>query len=370
MPTLMGGWSTEERAQGAPPMSDEENALIARALEILQARARGVASTPTVTVGQLAAHYEAAKKRSKGWRVMKVQLRAVVETVYSPGTPPLGQREAMSLKVLDWSDYRAHRAEHEYKPGRKYTDHSLNLELGRLKALLNWSVVEGRIPHNPIAAARRHGKKSKRETAPTEADVGAQLAESDPRRRFIVLASADAGMRRNEIRLCEYEWADRAKKRIHLSAAACKGGKARTVPATTRLLDAMEAVPRHFRAPWVLTNPETGQPYHNNSLSRWFRELADAAGVQAAPGDRRPHLHDNRHGAATNAAARGVPLPAIQKMLGHEHLSTTEIYINARNEDYESALRQIEDGILREQRRYGPQRIPYTDDAETKKNKG
>lgn len=340
-------------------MSDEENAVIARALEILQARARGTSATPTVTVRQLAAHYEAAKKRTKGWRVIKIQIRAVVDTVYADGTIPLGDREAMSLKVLDWSDYRAHRSEQEYRPGQKYADHSINLELGRLKALLNWAVREGRIPHNPISAARPQGKKSKRQTAPPEEDIGAQLSEAtDPRWRFIVLASADAGMRRNEIRLCRYDWVDRVAKRIHLGGEACKGGKPRTVPATQRLLDAIEATPRHFRSPWVLTNPQTGDPFHENSLSRWFRELADAAGVEAAPGDRRPRLHDNRHGAATNAAVRGVPLPAIQKMLGHEHLSTTELYINMRAEDYGSAIAAIEAGILKDQERIGPQRAP------------
>ena len=160
----------------------------------------------------------------------------------------------------------------------------------------------------------------------------------------------------NDRRVDHTKLPDRAAKRIHLGGEACKGGKPRAVPATQRLLDAIEAVPRHFRSPWVLTNPQTGDPFHENSLSRWFRELADAAGVEAAPGDRRPRLHDNRHGAATNAARRGVPLPAIQTMLGHEHLSTTETYINMPAEDYGVTIAAIEAGILKDQERIGPRR--------------
>lgn len=332
-------------------MSDEENAVLARALEIMQARARAASSTPTVTVDQLASHYESAKKRTAGWAGISIRLRRIRTVVYAPGVPPLGQREAMSLKVFDWTDYRSHRAETEFRPGHKYAAHSINLELQTLKALINWAVREGRIPYNPIASAAPEGKKSKRHTAPNEDDIGAQLAEADPRARYMVLASADSGMRRNEIRLCRFDWVDPGAKKIRLDGEACKGGKARTVPATQRLLDAIEAVPRHFRSPWILTNPQTGEPYNENTLSRWFRVLADAAGVQAAPGDRRPHLHDNRHGAATNAARRGVPLPAIQKMLGHESLSTTEIYINASDEDYDDAIEAIEAGITKDQKR-------------------
>lgn len=323
-----------------------EDECIARALGIVQRRVLDAAA-PAQTLQQLYERYEAAKKHTRGWRVTGCNLRAVCRVVYAEGLPPLGARDVMGLRVLDWTDYRSHRLDEEWAVGRKRTEWSVDCQLRSLKAMLNWAVDEGRIPHNPLERARAKSK-SRRDIAPDDSDISDQLGEADVRMRYVVLASADAGLRRNEIRLCQHDWVDHRGKRIHLSAEACKTRKARTVPATARLLDAIAAVPRHVRAPWILTNPETEQPYSGNSFSRWFRELADAAGLKGY------HLHDNRHGAATNALARGAKVTAIQKMLGHEHLITTLIYINVQTRDADrdlgETLAAIESGISRDRR--------------------
>ena len=44
-------------------------------------------------------------------------------------------------------------------------------------------------------------------------------------------------------------------------------------------------------------------------------------------GKKRAHRHGMRHGAAVDMAIREVALQDIQHALGHEHLSTTEIYL-------------------------------------------
>jgi integrase len=318
-------------------MTDDE--LIARALDVLQRRTQGTAA-PVITVAQLIERYEAAKKLTRGWRVTGCNLRAIRDFVYMPGTPPLGQRDVMSLKVLDWTDYRAAKLEEEWAVGRKRLACSVDQQLVSLKAMLRWAVDEGRIPHNPLERAQVR-ERSRREIAPDEDDITQQLGEADVRMRYVVLASADAGMRRNEIRLCQHDWVDVRGKRIHLSAEACKNQKARTVPATSRLLEAIGAVPRHVRAPWILTNPETEQPFSGNSFSRWFRETADAAGFPKA------HLHDNRHAAATRAIASGAKVTAVQRMLGHEHLITTLLYVNQRARDADSDLAQALEAIER-----------------------
>jgi len=321
-------------------MTDDE--LVARALEVLQRRVNATPA-PSVTVAQLFERYQAARQHTKGWRVTSCNLRAVCSVTYMDGVPPLGQRDAMSLRVLDWTDYRAFRLSEEWAVGRKRTEWSVDQHLHSLKAMLNWAVDEGRIPHNPLERARARSH-SRREIAPDESAIELQLGEADVGMRYVVLASADAGMRRNEIRLCRHDWVDVRGKRIHLAAEACKGGKARSVPATKRLLDAISAVPRHVRCPWVLVNPETEQPYSGNSFSRWFRQLATDAGMPHV------HLHDNRHGAATNAVARGAKLTAVQKMLGHANLITTFTYVNAREDDLDAVLGAIESGIKNDRR--------------------
>jgi len=40
------------------------------------------------------------------------------------------------------------------------------------------------------------------------------------------------------------------------------------------------------------------------------------------------HFHSLRHGFATECVRSGIDLPTLQRLLGHQDLSTTTIYIN------------------------------------------
>jgi len=43
--------------------------------------------------------------------------------------------------------------------------------------------------------------------------------------------------------------------------------------------------------------------------------------------------HVLRHALAIAAVQKGISLPALQRLLGHDHLTTTEIYLNLSPED-------------------------------------
>jgi integrase len=324
-----------------------EEEILRMAMEILHRRSGPVA--PSLTLRQLYGHYKPYRAKLGGWRVVQFRLSLVLDAVYAEGTATLGDREVMSLRVLDWSDWRNWRAAKEYAPGKTPKDHTVNLHLESLKAMLNWGVREGRIPHNPLTQARPVGKRGKRNTAPTEADIAAMLAVSDDIERYIVLAGSDAGMRRTEWRLCRHEWVDCERGQISLGAEVCKGKKARTVPATKRLLDAIAALPRHFRIGCILSNPDTGEPFADGTVARWFRELEVRSGVEAAPGDRRVVAHDLRHHFASASAERNIPVPVIQKQMGHKHIATTMLYVQTRDSaTYGPALDAFEAGIAAE----------------------
>jgi len=330
----------------------EEDELLARALEILQARARGAKSAPTITLRQLYEKYEAAHRSTHSWSTVEIRLRSVVAA--------LGDRDVMSLRVLDWTDYRADREKQEIptgKPGRFRSAATINCELTFLKAMLNWAAAQGRIPHNPLAAAKRVKAKSHRETAPREHDISALLEETGARQRVIVLCATDAGMRRGEIRSLSWDWIDREAGVITLPGWACKGGRGGPVPATKRLLEAIDAIPRHLRSPYVLTNPTTGERFSLRVISRWFRELADRAGVQAAPADGRVHLHDCRHAFASNATRRGVRIEIVSQVLRHASLDQTRDYVQTASDDLTTALERFEAGIVQDRERRGPKRI-------------
>lgn len=315
-------------------MTDDE--AIAYALAIMQRRL-GAATAPALPVADLHSRYEASQRERPGWRTARCMLAPIVKL--------WSARDAAGLSVRDWTEYRDGRPE--------LAASSRNYTLAVPKAMLRWAVAEGLLMADPqLCKARTQPQKDHRETAPTEMDVQGLLGEvRQPRERVIVLCAVDSGMRRNEIRQLQWSWIDRERLEIALPNWACKGGKGRTVAATMRGLAAIYAMPHVLRSPYVLANPKTGEPYAREMFTKWWRELAELAQLQAAPGEVRVRLHDGRHGYATNAVGRGVRIEVVSEILGHASLEQTRAYIQRRPGDLAAAREAFEAGIERDRTR-------------------
>jgi integrase/recombinase XerD len=70
------------------------------------------------------------------------------------------------------------------------------------------------------------------------------------------------------------------------------------------------------------------------TLHRVVRRVARRAGLT-----RKTSPHVLRHTFSVDSIRKGVSLPALQKVLGHDHLTTTQIYLNMSPED---VLREYE----------------------------
>ena len=121
-----------------------------------------------------------------------------------------------------------------------------------------------------------------------------------------------------------------------------KGDKQRIVPVgqnaadwlTRYVRDGRAALLRKRSSPWVFVNARDGGP-----LSRvGFWKVLKAYGVRAGIA-REISPHVLRHSFATHLLERGADLRAIQVMLGHADLSTTQIYTHV----LEARLRAVYD---------------------------
>jgi hypothetical protein len=74
--------------------------------------------------------------------------------------------------------------------------------------------------------------------------------------------------------------------------------------------------PRWRDSGLVFTWPD-GRPLHPERFSKWFEQLARAAGLP------RIRLHDVRHSYATAALAAGIPAKVVSERLGHATIAIT-----------------------------------------------
>jgi integrase/recombinase XerD len=116
-----------------------------------------------------------------------------------------------------------------------------------------------------------------------------------------------------------------------------KGDKERIVPFGKRAYDKLKYYLEEVRP--LLTKgknvPEVFVNYKGEGISRkgvWkrFKELETLSGVQAK-------VHTLRHSFATHLLKGGADLRAVQELLGHSDLATTQIYTHVTNEQLEDA---------------------------------
>ncbi len=108
-----------------------------------------------------------------------------------------------------------------------------------------------------------------------------------------------------------------------------KGGKERLVPFGDRAAVALnhwQQAREDKASPWVFVN-NRGQPMTRQNFWERLGQYARQAGVR---GKVSPHVL--RHAFATHLLSHGADLRAVQAMLGHADISTTEIYTHIANE--------------------------------------
>jgi integrase/recombinase XerD len=121
-----------------------------------------------------------------------------------------------------------------------------------------------------------------------------------------------------------------------------KGGKQRIVPLGDQavssvrryLADGRPRLLKRRETPWLFVNARGGSQLTRGGFWKILKAYGSRAGIRA-------HLspHVLRHSFATHLLERGADLRAIQTMLGHADLSTTQIYTHV----LEARLRQVYD---------------------------
>jgi integrase/recombinase XerC len=205
---------------------------------------------------------------------------------------------------------------------------SLQRLLSAVRSLFRWMLREGLAEHNPAAAVR--APKSPRHLPATlDADSIAQLLEipcDTPlaiRDKAIMELFYSSGLRLSELANLRWDQLDLVSGMVTVTG---KGNKTRMVPvgrmASAALLEWRKnrGVYTSFDQPFVFVS-QRGTPIAVRTIQTRIRHWAKHQGI---PQNIHPHLL--RHSFASHMLESSGDLRAVQELLGHADISTTQIY--------------------------------------------
>ncbi len=215
--------------------------------------------------------------------------------------------------------------------GRDLARATIQRKLSAVRSLFAHLLRKGAIDAHPAAGLRPRRGERRLPSALEIGEVEALLAAPD--------LSTPAGRRDRALLELMYSAGTRAAETIGLDQGDLdlrrgvarvrgKGRKERMAPVGSYAIQALKAYledplrpPPLPRAPSaVFLNPRGGR-LSTRSLGRIVEKRALQAGVR-----RRATPHTLRHSFATHLLDRGADLRAVQELLGHAHLTTTQIY--------------------------------------------
>jgi site-specific recombinase XerD len=130
------------------------------------------------------------------------------------------------------------------------------------------------------------------------------------------------GLRLGEVVRLRLTDSDSARLVIHIRCA--KGNNDRLVPLSAALLGLLREYWRPYRPrEWLFPSRRHGQHLNLGSVQRLFRRFLTASGIT-----KKARRHTLRHRYATHLLEAGCDLACLQKLLGHNQLSTTWRYIH------------------------------------------
>lgn len=153
------------------------------------------------------------------------------------------------------------------------------------------------------------------------------------RERRIVLLMLYAGLRLSEVP--KLDWRDVDLETRTLTIRDGKGGRDRALPIHERLLENLETTPE-AQQHGAVCGHTNGTPISYKTVPHVFDRWLKDEGLHIS-------AHQLRHTFATQLLWAGADLRAIQRLLGHASLATTERYLSVEMEQKKQAVNLLPD---------------------------
>ena len=231
----------------------------------------------------------------------------------------LEEQEIESLEDVDMAMLRSYLRN---MAGWGFSKPTIARKLSALRGFFSWLKDSGAVSHNPARLLKGPAtpRNIPRALSVEAVEILFKTAESseDPTRDTVVLEVLyGCGLRISE--LAGLKWNDVDLEERWLTVLG-KGAKERRVPFGTYAQKALRSVYASSDGGFVLSG-KNGNALTVRTVHRIVTRLAERGGLDGVT----PHVL--RHSCATHLLERGASLKFIQEFLGHENMSTTQIYL-------------------------------------------
>lgn len=199
-----------------------------------------------------------------------------------------------------------------------------------VRSFHRWLVHRGLLEHSPFDAVkaprRRHqvGVES-----PSDNIVGALVASCETPRESAVIALLLNGLRASEVTDLTGDSIIFEPGVGHVLRVLGKGNKERFVPLNDESVDALTQY--IIESEWLVPNTD-GSKLTYDTVNNIVDTVAKRAGVRVTP-------HQLRHHYATRLVRAGANVFALQRLLGHATVATTQRYVSMDLSDIAEAAR-------------------------------
>jgi integrase len=207
-----------------------------------------------------------------------------------------------------------------------------NRELRLIKALFGYGVTRGWLGENPTRGIERFPATPRPRYVPPVEDVAAVLAVANQEQRDYLLVVINTMARVREIN--RLKWADIGADYLILRTrkAKCSDLTERRIPINQTLKEILGRLLR--KGEFVFQNPRTGKEY--DYRKGMLKSLCRKTRVSYFS------FHCLRHLGASRLVKGGVALTDIQKLLGHQRPTTTDIYLHSIGDGLADAVTKLE----------------------------
>lgn len=229
---------------------------------------------------------------------------------------------------------------------KNYTNETIARKISSARTLFDYMMAEGIVSSNPFKSVimPKRGKKNPKFIYEDEIEELFKHIDTGSAKGMRDLAILETlygcGLRVSE--LCELKMID-VDYSQNLILVHGKGGKDRYVPMHKKVVEALKQYEKYARSELLLRSEDydqqvlflnfKGTPLTSRGVRKILNKIIEDAG-QSNSLNITPHTL--RHTFATHLLNNGADLRTVQELLGHSHLSSTQVYTHVSKEKLKS----------------------------------